>query len=106
MAVIMGIVLLTDYVLPIAGAKKYGASKYGLWGSIAGVILGLFVFPPWGMIFGAFVGACVGELVAGKDSRSALRAGWGVFMGNIASAAVKLTYCAVVLFFFVKALFL
>ena len=105
MAVIMGLVLLTEYVLPIAGAKKYGASKYGLWGSIAGVILGIFIFPPWGMIFGGLAGAFGGELIAGKDSRDALRAGWGVFVGNIASAAVKLTYCAVVLFFFIKALF-
>jgi len=105
MAVLMGAVLLMDYLLPIAGAKKFGASKYGLWGSIIGVVLGIFLFPPWGMIFGAFIGACGGELIAGKDSRTALRAGWGVFVGNIASAAVKLTYAAVVLFLFIKALF-
>jgi uncharacterized protein YqgC (DUF456 family) len=105
MAVIMGMVLLTEYVLPITGAKKYGASKYGLWGSIVGLILGIFIIPPWGMLFGGFFGACLGEFVAGKDSRGALRAGWGVFVGNIASTAVKLTYCAVVLFFFIQALF-
>jgi uncharacterized protein YqgC (DUF456 family) len=105
MAIVMAAVLLMDYIFPLAGAKKYGASKFGLWGSVLGIILGLFIFPPWGMIFGAFLGACIGELLAGKDSRAALRAGWGVFVGNLASTGVKLTYAAVVLFFFIKTLF-
>ncbi|MDW7679982.1 MAG: DUF456 domain-containing protein, partial [bacterium] len=69
-----------DYVIPAAGAKKYGSSKWGVWGSIAGMILGALYFPPLGIIVGAFLGAVGIELLIGKQGKQALRAGWGVFV--------------------------
>ncbi len=100
-------ILLTilDYVVPVRGAKKYGASKLGLWGSIIGMLIGLFFFPPLGMLIGAIVGAFAGELIAGKEVKKALRAGWGIFVGNMLVIILKLTFSGVILFFYAKEAF-
>jgi uncharacterized protein YqgC (DUF456 family) len=98
-------VAVMDYLIPIKGAQRYGASRHGIWGSIIGMLLGMFFFPPLGMILGAFVGALLGELFAGREGRQALRAGWGTFVGTVASTILKVVFGGVVLFFYVKAMF-
>ena len=65
------IVVVMDYVLPILGAKKYNASRYGIWGSVIGMLIGIIFFPPWGMITGLLIGAIIGELIAGKENSKA-----------------------------------
>jgi uncharacterized protein YqgC (DUF456 family) len=45
-------VAIMDYLIPIKGAQKYGASRYGIWGSVMGMLVGIFFFPPLGMILG------------------------------------------------------
>lgn len=99
------LVTVLDYVVPAAGAKKYGASKLGIWGSIIGMFVGLLFFPPWGMLFGAFLGALFGELLVGKEGKKALRAGWGVFVGNMIGVGLKLAVSFVMLFYYIKAMF-
>jgi len=99
------LVSILDYLLPAMGAKKYGASRLSLWVSMAGMVIGLFLFPPWGMIIGAFLGAVAGELLAGRQGKSALRAGWGVFVGNMLSAGLKLALTGFMLFLYIKEMF-
>jgi uncharacterized protein YqgC (DUF456 family) len=94
-----------DYIVPAIGAKKYGASKLGIWGSIIGMIFGLFIFPPWGVLVGAIIGALAGELAGGKKGKKALRASWGVFVGNIMGVGLKLAFCGTILFFYIKEMF-
>lgn len=96
------LVTVLDYVVPITGAKKYGASKRGVWGSIIGMFLGVFFFPPWGIILGAFIGALVGEMISGRKGKKAMRVVWGIFIGNLISIGIKLTYAGAVLFFYIK----
>jgi uncharacterized protein YqgC (DUF456 family) len=105
MAAITVFVTGLDYLLPAVGAKKYGASKLGFWGAIIGMILGILFFPPLGMIIGAFLGAIVGELLKGKQSYEALKAGWGVFVGILLAVLLKLIATGVMTFYFIKALF-
>ena len=105
MGILTALLLLLDYIAPALGAKKYGASKRGLWGSAIGMIIGIFFIPPWGMIVGAFIGALVGELAAGKSGRKALRAGWGILIGNVLVIGLKLGFTAVVLFYYIKEMF-
>jgi uncharacterized protein YqgC (DUF456 family) len=104
MAVVTVIVTVLDYLLPAAGAKKYGASKLGFWGAVVGMLLGIFFMPPLGMIIGAFIGAIAGELIKGKQSYEALKAGWGVFMGVMLGVLLKLIATAIMTFYFIKAL--
>ncbi len=97
-------VVVFDYVLPVYGAKFYGASKKGIWGSIIGLVIGLFFFPPFGMILGVLVGAVVGELIAGKNESEALKAGFATFVASLIMIVVKLILSGLMTFYFVKEL--
>lgn len=99
------LVTVLDYIVPITGAKKYGASKLGVWGSMVGMLIGIFFFPPWGIILGAFIGALVGEMISGRQGKKAMRVVWGIFIGNLISVGIKLTYAGAVLFFYIKGMF-
>jgi uncharacterized protein YqgC (DUF456 family) len=90
-----------DYVVPAIEAKRYGASKLGVGGSIIGMLIGLFIFPPWGMLIGAIIGALAGELAGGKKGKKVLRAGWGVFVGNSIGIGLKLAFSGAILFFYI-----
>ena len=83
-------VTILDFVVPAAGAKRYGASKSGTRMSIVGMLVGMIWFPPFGLLLGAIVGAFAGELLDGKREREALRAAWGVLIGTVAGIILKL----------------
>jgi len=99
------IVTVIDYVIPLVGAKKFGATKFGIFGSIIGMVIGIIFFPPLGMLVGAFIGAVAGEFLKGKSSPEAFKAGWGVFVGTMLGIGIKLAASAVMSFYFIKALF-
>jgi len=105
MALLTAAAVAVDYVLPALGAKKFGASKAGIWGALAGMVAGLLFFPPFGLIAGAFLGALVGEILSGKQSRQALKAGWGVFAGLMLAMLLKLLASGIMTFYFIRALF-
>jgi hypothetical protein len=105
MAALVVIVSALDYVVPALGAKKYGATRAGVWGSVIGMLVGVFFLPPFGAFVGAFAGAVIGEMTSGKEAQSALRAGWGVFLGTAVTLAFKLAASGLMLFFYLKALF-
>lgn len=93
-------VSLLDYVLPLWGAKKYGASRMGIWGAAIGMLVGIIFFPPFGIIFGLLVGAFLGELVAGKEQSQALKAGFATFLGSLTSMVVKLLLAVIMTAYF------
>lgn len=98
------VVTALDYVIPAAGAKQYGSSRWGIWGAILGMIIGIIYFPPLGMIIGAFLGAVLVELMVGKTTKEALKAGWGVFIGTLFGTILKLIASGVMTYYFVYAL--
>ena len=104
-AVLTVSVTILDYIVPAYGTKKFGGSKYGMWGSIIGLFWGLFLFPPLGIIIGPFAGAVIGEMIKGKKFNKALRSGFGSFIGFVAGIFMKLavsfffTYYYIISFF-------
>jgi uncharacterized protein len=89
----MLVLTLLTYVIDAAagylGAKRFGATRWGLIGGAAGALLGLF-FGLLGLFVGPVIGAIAGELIGGKEVMKAGRAGWGTFLGGLAGVIAKL----------------
>ncbi len=88
-----------DYYIPIWGIKKYGGSKYGQWGGVLGLLLGLF-FMPWGLILGPFVGAVVAEMLAGKTHEESIKAGFGSFVGTLLTVVLSMVLTSIMAYSF------
>ena len=85
-----------DYLATLLGAKKLGATWKGMVGAVLGVIVGVFVFPPIGLVVGPFVGAMGFEWAFGRKAPEAAKAGMGAVIGMALGVVGKLV-CSVVM---------
>ncbi|RMZ50965.1 DUF456 domain-containing protein [Flavobacteriaceae bacterium PRS1] len=83
------VIWLLDYIIPAIGTKKFGGSKAGMIGTTLGLIIGLIFLGPFGIIVGPFAGAYIGELLNKSDSKTALKAAFGSFLGFLTSTFIK-----------------
>jgi len=115
-AVVVVVVQVLDYFIPAWGTKRFGGSKWGVWGSTIGLFVGL-VMGPWGVVAGPFAGAVVGELLhigshtnKGDNAANstplclALKAGIGSFIGLMTGTIIKLICCGMMTYYFIAAL--
>lgn len=96
---------LLDYIAPIWMTKKFGGSRSATAGSITGLILGIFLFPPFGMIAGPFIGAFIGELIEKKDTIHALKIAFLSVIAFLLGSGLKLIASAIMLYYIIAALF-
>ena len=86
--------LVVDFWATAMGAKRVGASRSAVIGSVIGTFAGLF-FGPIGLLAGPFAGALAGELIHrrrlhGDDLAHATRIGIGTWLGVVFGIALKL----------------
>ena len=99
------VVTVLDYIVPSYFTRITGGSKSAVRGSLAGLLVGLIFFPPFGMIAGAFLGALLAEmLIDGKALKDSLKPAFGSFLGFLASTLMKLATSAVMMFYIIKAI--
>jgi uncharacterized protein YqgC (DUF456 family) len=82
-----------DYLAGALGAKKFGATRWGVLGAIAGIVPGFFFGLP-GMILGPAIGAVAFEYWKNPDFKAASKAGAGVMVGFAIGIVAK---CAIAL---------
>jgi len=97
---------IIDNVLPIYATKKFNGSKKGVWGSAIGLILGLFFFPPFGILIGPMLGAFIGEILDGKSANNSIKPAFGSFIGFLSSIFLRFALSIVMAYYFVVKVFL
>ncbi len=102
-AILTVVSIVLDWAASVMGVKKMGGSYAGMIGAFIGMIVGLLLpgIGIVGFIIGAFVGAYAMELLINKDSRVALRAGLGSFLGFLAGGLMKFVIGAIIIGIFV-----
>jgi uncharacterized protein YqgC (DUF456 family) len=104
-AVLTIVVGVLDYVIPIYGTQKLEGSKYGVWGSTFGLIAGMFILFPAGIIIGPMLGAFAGELISGKNANQAIKPAIGSFLGFLASTVLRLVLSLVMAYYYAVAVY-
>ncbi|MFN5025159.1 MAG: DUF456 domain-containing protein [Bacteroidota bacterium] len=91
----IGVVIISvvDYLLPMWATRISGGTPQGARGAMIGTVVGMFVPIPFALFLGAFIGAVMGELSAGKSQREAVIAGAAAFIGFVAGSLMKLFFC-------------
>ena len=95
--------LVLDFLIPIWGTKKFGGTKYGAWGCTLG-FFAAFWLGPLGIIIGPFVGAFLGEMMAGQHSKKSFKAAVGSFVGFLLGSFLKLVVCFFMLFYIINSI--
>ncbi|MFO1410381.1 MAG: DUF456 family protein [Steroidobacteraceae bacterium] len=104
LAALMVLGLVVDALAAVIGARRVGASRAAVIGSLVGGLVGLFFGLP-GFLLGPFVGAVAGEYLQRRAASQALRVGigtWiGLAIGTLARLGIGVTmivvFCAAVL---------
>ncbi len=96
--------LVVDYLGGVYGAKRFGASRAGVWGGVVGALVGIVIPPPLvGIVIGTFVGTVVAELVWGDaDHAKALRSGAGSALGFLGGTLIKVIIALVMIALFFR----
>ena len=89
------IIWVIDYFIPAMGTKKFGGTRYGVIGTMIGLVVGLLSPIPFGIIIGPFVGAYIGEMLHEKNTKKALKAAFGSFLGFLTSSFLKFITAAI-----------
>ncbi|BAU64604.1 hypothetical protein STA3757_19760 [Stanieria sp. NIES-3757] len=104
-----------EYLALYLGAKQVGASKWGQYGAIAGMVLGFLGFLPAlpfggpliGLLFGAILGAFIGEFLYRSDLESnarfqqAFKVSLGIVIGSIIGNVIEALLAALAVIIFV-----
>ncbi|HAL10543.1 MAG TPA: DUF456 domain-containing protein [Staphylococcus sp.] len=98
--------ILSDIIMNSYFVKKFGGSKLGETMAAVGVIIGCFVFPPFGIILVPFVLVFVTEIIQKNDITAATNASIGSLLGFLTSSIAKaLIMIVMIIWFFIDIIF-
>ena len=98
--------ILSDIIMNSYFVKKFGGSKLEETMAAVGVIIGCFVFPPFGIIIVPFILVFVSEIIQKSDISAALNASIGSLLGFLTSTIAKaLIMIVMVIWFFIDIIF-
>lgn len=103
--IVLGVLALAgqglDYAATVLGAKKYGASRWGMIGACIGGTLGLITANIIGLIIGSFAGAVILELLKGGELKASMKVGYGTLVGFLCGAVGKVIIAITMVGYFI-----
>jgi uncharacterized protein YqgC (DUF456 family) len=93
----VAVISILDYFFQIYGVKKAGGGKSAIRGSVVGMLLGIFLFPPFGILVGAFIGAYIGAKI--EMEKNAVKIAFGALWGFIIGTILKLCISVYIIYF-------
>ncbi len=84
-AALYALSIFVDVTSSAVGAKRFGASRLAMIGSVVGALVGIF-FGPIGIIAGPLGGALIGEVIAQRsrqDLPKTMKVGYGTVVGTL-----------------------
>ncbi|MCG7339788.1 DUF456 domain-containing protein [Staphylococcus sp. ACRSN] len=98
-------ILLADFLMNKYFVNKFGGSKLSEYAALIGVIIGCFVFPPFGIIIIPFAAVFIVELIQEPNFTKALKASFGSVIAFLASSVAQaIVMLIMVIWFFLDAL--
>ena len=85
-----GAAVLLGMLANLLGVRAAGGSRAGVLGAALGLLVGLLLAGPVGLLIGPFAGAVVCELLAGRAAGRALRSGLGAAVGLLVGRLTEL----------------
>ncbi|MFK2826768.1 DUF456 family protein [Bacillus sp. B190/17] len=99
------LIIVADILANSYFVKKYGGSKWGERIAALAVIIGSFVFPPFGILLVPFAAVFVIELIIQKDIKKAMMIGFATFVGFLSGTIAKfIIQLIMVIWFFIEAM--
>ncbi|MDL4841106.1 DUF456 domain-containing protein [Aquibacillus rhizosphaerae] len=100
MAFLTIVLIVADIIANSYFVKKYGGSKWGERTAAIAVIVGSFVFPPFGIIAIPFIAVLVVELVQQRSTEQSFQAAIGSLLGFLGGAFAKVFIQVVMIVWF------
>jgi len=98
-------VVMIENIIPALGTKRFGGTRFGIGGCVAGLLVGILFFPPFGIVIGPLLGAFAGEIIGGQTSDQALKSALGSFIGFLAGTLLKFITVALMGYYFMQSVF-
>ena len=100
------VITFLDYWLQIYSVKVFGGGRASTLGVIAGIIFGIFLFPPFGVIIGPFIGAYIGAAIESDfDLIKSFKIAFGSLIGFLGGTILKFVYSLYAIWQYVNYLF-
>lgn len=94
------ILFIADVVANSYFVKRYGGSKWGERGAAIAVIVGSFIFPPFGIIIIPFITVLIIEMVQRSAWQQAYRAAVGSLLGFLSGSILKVVIQTIMIIWF------
>lgn len=101
MVILTGILLFMDIFASSLSVKHFGGTKQGERGAALAVLIGSFIFPPFGIILLPFIVVFLVELKQDQTIKAALRSSIGSLVGFLSGRLAEgIIQLAMILWFF------
>ena len=97
------LITFLDYWLQIYSVKVFGGGRASTIGVIIGIVFGVFLFPPVGVVVGPFLGAYIGALIESDfDLFKSFKIAFGSLIGFLGGTILKFAYSIYVIWEYVS----